>query len=166
MVLEAEEEVPTCWRRSSLSALAARKARLPYPTLAPLGPCTLPLTLKVVRFRFPISPDFTIYYIPISPSPRRWDVDTNRIMARTRSMEAGGVVNGNGHKSGGNGSIQSNSDTTAVKRPTLSARTDYTRWRLLDDRGRQTWHYLEDDEDVKKWPQSTADKYFLGLPLV
>ncbi|KAI9765508.1 MAG: Lanosterol synthase (Oxidosqualene--lanosterol cyclase) [Geoglossum simile] len=41
-------------------------------------------------------------------------------------------------------------------------RTDYTRWRLLDERGRQTWHYLEDDEEVKRWPQSIADKYLLG----
>lgn len=45
-------------------------------------------------------------------------------------------------------------------------KTDYARWRLLDDRGRQTWHYLESDEENEKWPQSIADKYFLGLPLV
>ncbi|KAI4123899.1 MAG: hypothetical protein LQ347_005959, partial [Umbilicaria vellea] len=44
--------------------------------------------------------------------------------------------------------------------------TDHRRWRLLDDRGRQTWHYLETEEEVEKWPQSTADRYFLGLPLV
>ncbi|CAO2647397.1 Nn.00g083190.m01.CDS01 [Neocucurbitaria sp. VM-36] len=42
-------------------------------------------------------------------------------------------------------------------------KTDYTRWRLKDDRGCQTWHYLESEEEVKAWPQSTADKYFLGL---
>ncbi|KAL6706356.1 Lanosterol synthase erg7A [Coniothyrium glycines] len=42
-------------------------------------------------------------------------------------------------------------------------KTDYTRWRLRDDRGCQTWHYLGSDEEVKAWPQSTADKYFLGL---
>lgn len=47
-----------------------------------------------------------------------------------------------------------------------STRTDYSRWRLLDNRGRQTWEYLETDEAVKAWPQSTADKYFLGLPTV
>lgn len=46
------------------------------------------------------------------------------------------------------------------------AKTDYARWRLLDDRGRQTWHYLESDEDNQKWPQSVAEKYFLGLPMV
>jgi len=45
-------------------------------------------------------------------------------------------------------------------------KTDYTRWRLLDERGRQTWHYLETDEQVKNWPQSAADKYHLGLPTV
>ncbi|KAH8430406.1 terpene cyclase/mutase family protein [Aspergillus melleus] len=44
-------------------------------------------------------------------------------------------------------------------------KTDYSRWRLLDDRGRQTWHYLESDEENEQWPQSIADKYFLGLPL-
>jgi lanosterol synthase len=58
------------------------------------------------------------------------------------------------------------SSTQPAKRPKLSERTDYTRWRLLDERGRQTWHYLEDEEDAKEWPQSTADKYFLNLPTV
>ncbi|PYH98377.1 lanosterol synthase [Aspergillus ellipticus CBS 707.79] len=43
-------------------------------------------------------------------------------------------------------------------------KTDYSRWRLRDDRGRQTWHYLESDEENGQWPQSVADKYFLGLP--
>lgn len=44
--------------------------------------------------------------------------------------------------------------------------TDIQRWRLLDEAGRQTWHYLETDEEVKAWPQCTADRYHLGLPLV
>lgn len=43
------------------------------------------------------------------------------------------------------------------------ARTDLTRWRLKDDRGRHTWHYLESDEELKQWPMTAADKYFLGL---
>jgi lanosterol synthase len=46
------------------------------------------------------------------------------------------------------------------------ARTDLTRWRLKDDRGRQTWHYLETDEQLKAWPLSVADRYFLGLDTV
>jgi lanosterol synthase len=45
-------------------------------------------------------------------------------------------------------------------------KTDYTRWRLLDENGRQTWHYLETDEEVKNWPQSVADKHHLGLATV
>jgi lanosterol synthase len=44
--------------------------------------------------------------------------------------------------------------------------TDYSRWRLKDDRGCQTWHYLKTDEEVKAWPQSKADKYFLGMSTV
>ncbi|KAF2769775.1 ERG7, lanosterol synthase [Teratosphaeria nubilosa] len=43
--------------------------------------------------------------------------------------------------------------------------TDLRRWRLRDDRGRQTWHYLADDEELKKWPITTADKYFVGLEI-
>lgn len=45
-------------------------------------------------------------------------------------------------------------------------KTDYTRWRLKDDRGCQTWHYMDSDEENNAWPQSTADKYFLGLNTV
>lgn len=84
-------------------------------------------------------------------------------MARTRSMESAGAANGNGNCSKSHNDSTINGD---VKAPQLSERTDYTRWRMLDDAGRQTWHYLEDDQDVKEWPQSTADKYFLGLPTV
>jgi lanosterol synthase len=54
----------------------------------------------------------------------------------------------------------------SIKGPKLSARTDYTRWRLLDEAGRQTWHYLETVEAVKAWPQSIADKWHLNMPTV
>jgi lanosterol synthase len=57
-------------------------------------------------------------------------------------------------------------DSQSDGKPKLLERTDYSRWRLLDVKGRQTWEYLEDDEAIKKWPQSTADKYFLGIPTV
>lgn len=53
-----------------------------------------------------------------------------------------------------------------AKRPRLEDRTDYTRWRMRDDESRHTWHYLEDDKAIKEWPQTLADKYYLGLPLV
>lgn len=45
-------------------------------------------------------------------------------------------------------------------------RTDYTRWRLLDEQGRHTWHYLAADEELEAWPQSLADKHHLGLDTV
>ncbi|KAL2040524.1 hypothetical protein N7G274_006503 [Stereocaulon virgatum] len=44
-------------------------------------------------------------------------------------------------------------------------RTDIYRWRLRDERGCQTWHYLRTDQETEVWPQSIADRYFLGLPL-
>ncbi|KAK4164433.1 terpenoid cyclases/protein prenyltransferase alpha-alpha toroid [Cladorrhinum sp. PSN259] len=56
-------------------------------------------------------------------------------------------------------------DQQSAKRPRIEERTDFTRWRMRDDQGRMTWQYLEDDEATKKWPQTFADKYFLGLPL-
>ncbi|RMZ81528.1 hypothetical protein DV737_g2446, partial [Chaetothyriales sp. CBS 132003] len=42
--------------------------------------------------------------------------------------------------------------------------TDYSRWRLQDEEGRHTWHYLTTDEQLKEWPQTTYDKYHLDLP--
>ncbi|KAL1976036.1 hypothetical protein VTN31DRAFT_4428 [Thermomyces dupontii] len=37
--------------------------------------------------------------------------------------------------------------------------------RLHDNDGRLTWHYyLQLDEENEKWPQTTCDKYHLGLP--
>ncbi|KAK0720129.1 terpenoid cyclases/protein prenyltransferase alpha-alpha toroid [Lasiosphaeris hirsuta] len=53
----------------------------------------------------------------------------------------------------------------ATKRPRIEDRTDYSRWRMRDDEGRHTWHYIEDDQAAKDWPQTHADKYYLGLPL-
>ena len=51
--------------------------------------------------------------------------------------------------------------------PTASGlhKTDYTRWRLKTEDGRQIWHYLSEEEAVS-WPQTIADKYHLGLPTV
>jgi lanosterol synthase len=75
-------------------------------------------------------------------------------MARTRSeKKAAQVPLASGEKTA-NGRVQKDK------------KTDYSRWRLLDERGRQTWHYLRTDEEAEKWPQSVADKYYLGLPTV
>ncbi|KAH6626471.1 terpenoid cyclases/protein prenyltransferase alpha-alpha toroid [Chaetomium sp. MPI-SDFR-AT-0129] len=54
---------------------------------------------------------------------------------------------------------------TKRQRSELEEKTDYSRWRMRDDHGRHTWRYLEDDEAAKDWPQTYADKYYLGLPL-
>ncbi|KAH8880592.1 terpene synthase [Thozetella sp. PMI_491] len=51
------------------------------------------------------------------------------------------------------------------KRAKVADSTDHSRWRMRDDQGRLSWHYLEADEQLKEWPQSYADKYYLGLPL-
>lgn len=48
----------------------------------------------------------------------------------------------------------------------LEESTDIRRWRLADDRGRHTWHYMSTDEGAKSWPQNTIDRYHLGLELV
>jgi hypothetical protein len=86
-------------------------------------------------------------------------------MARTRTDKA---TKANAHVNGvnGHGDTKPDAQKPIIKTPKLLKRTDYSRWRLLDERGRQTWHYLEDEEDIEDWPQSTADKYFLGLPTV
>ena len=61
---------------------------------------------------------------------------------------------------------QTNGKKVLNGRVEKDTKTDYSRWRLLDVAGRQTWHYLQTDEEAKKWPQSTADKFHLGLPTV
>ena len=63
-------------------------------------------------------------------------------------------------------SDQSQQNGTTVASGGKQETTDIQRWRLLDEGGRQTWHYLETSEEVNAWPQSSADKYHLGLPLV
>ena len=69
----------------------------------------------------------------------------------------------NGHAFKNRGYLNGSAKEASVG---VEDKTDIHRWRLLDERGCQTWHYLESDEEVKAWPQSLADKYFLGLPLV
>ncbi|KAI1360132.1 terpenoid cyclases/protein prenyltransferase alpha-alpha toroid [Xylaria arbuscula] len=51
----------------------------------------------------------------------------------------------------------------STKQPQIADKTDRTRWRLLDESGRLTWHYLENDKAAALWPQSVADKWYLGL---
>lgn len=57
-------------------------------------------------------------------------------------------------------------NSISVSAVELDEETDLGRWRLLDERGRQTWHYMSTDEAAAAWPQTVADKHHLGLPLV
>lgn len=110
-------------------------------------------------------------------------------MAKKSVMKCDGVdgvngVNGNGRANGVNGvkgtnghanGFSSSADTAQKPIGDVKAdgnafnagKTDPKRWRMLDVDGRQTWHYLETDEQMKEWPQSFADKYYLDMrPLV
>lgn len=69
----------------------------------------------------------------------------------------------NGHI---NGRVSASTTGAQVLDPSQQ-KTDRSRWRLeVGEGNRHVWHYLKSDEDIQKWPQSTADKYFLGLPTV
>lgn len=74
-------------------------------------------------------------------------------------------ANGSANGSASGEKLTANAEPTS-KKSMAGNKTDYRRWRMLDIKGRQTWHYLVDDEDVAEWPQTTADKYYLGLPTV
>jgi lanosterol synthase len=69
-------------------------------------------------------------------------------MARTRASYAA------------NGELQTTINRTGDKK------TDLSRWRMLDDKGNHTWHYLKTDAEAKEWPQSIADKWYLNLDTV
>ena len=43
--------------------------------------------------------------------------------------------------------------------------TELSQWRLDVDAGVHRWRYV-DQEEAKERPQSTAERYFLGLPTV
>jgi hypothetical protein len=83
-------------------------------------------------------------------------VPNSPTMARTRSEK----------KAQGAQVPLADAEKTTRGRVQKDRKTDYSRWRLLDERGRQTWQYLRTDEEVEKWPQSVADKYHLGLSTV
>ena len=94
-------------------------------------------------------------------------VETRHPTIMAPSTTNGRLRSGSGHATKSeSASIDSHANGQTSIQERNATRTDYSRWRLLDERGRQTWQYLEDDEDVAEWPQSTVDKYFLGLPIV
>lgn len=90
-------------------------------------------------------------------------------MARKKTATTTGTEATNGAANGASRKRLSNAaddEHDAKRLRPLPEKTDYSRWRLRDNNSCQSWVYLEDDEALKEWPQSTADKYFLGLPLV
>jgi len=65
-----------------------------------------------------------------------------------------------------NGSANGSANGTIQQESVVDLKTDHTRWRLKNVDGRQTWHYLESDEQLKAWPMTSADKYYLGMDTV
>jgi lanosterol synthase len=63
--------------------------------------------------------------------------------------------------------MDDNTSTFSLPQNGFKPFTDYSRWRLkADDGGRHIWTYLKTDEEVKAWPQTVLDKYWLGLETV
>lgn len=87
---------------------------------------------------------------PDSPSPIAVNGSSNR---KKRGSET------NGHNDNHNFEHE-------AKRQKVAEPVDKTRWRMKADGGRHTWHYLEDDAAVNEWPQTYADKWYMGLPMV
>lgn len=75
-------------------------------------------------------------------------------------------MNGSARYRGANGHYDHKDSWAAGAFDAQEARTDRTRWRLLDEQGRQTWVYLRSKKEAEEWPQSIADKHHLGMPIV
>ena len=78
------------------------------------------------------------------------------------------VVRRRGDDKQANGSANGSTNGTIKPLQAYDAelKTDHSRWRMKNADGRQTWHYLQSDEQVKAWPMTAADKYYLGQDTV
>lgn len=78
------------------------------------------------------------------------------------------VVRRRGDDKQANGSANGSTNGTIKPLQAYDAelKTDHSRWRMKNVDGRQTWHYLQSDEQVKAWPMTAADKYYLGQDTV
>ncbi|CAJ0838592.1 12025_t:CDS:2 [Entrophospora sp. SA101] len=54
-----------------------------------------------------------------------------------------------------------NTITKKIPNDYFVEKTDYSLWRLKVDHGRQTWHHLENKEEIENWPQTICDKYWM-----
>lgn len=95
------------------------------------------------------SPDFSFVLVDANGNGTGNDYGNGKFNAKKRVGETNGDVHE--HDS---------------KRQKVAEPVDKTRWRMKADGGRHTWHYLEDDQAAKDWPQSYAEKWYLDLPLV
>jgi len=78
------------------------------------------------------------------------------------------VVRRRGDDKQANGSANGSTNGTIKPLQDYDAelKTDHSRWRMKNVDGRQTWHYLQSDEQLKAWPMTAADKYYLGQDTV
>lgn len=74
-----------------------------------------------------------------------------------------GTLNGAAKMNGTNGTLNGAINGVASS---VQKTTDRTKWRLHNDRGCHIWRYLDSEEEARKWPQSTADKWYMGLDTV
>lgn len=65
-----------------------------------------------------------------------------------------------------NGSANGSANGTIKHENVVDLKTDHMRWRMKNVDGRQTWHYLESDDELEAWPMTSADKYYLGMDTV
>jgi lanosterol synthase len=79
------------------------------------------------------------------------------VRRRGDDKQANGSANGSANGTA-NGSLKEDHD--------LELKTDHSRWRMQNIDGCQRWHYLESDEQLKAWPMTSADKYYLGQDTV
>ena len=73
---------------------------------------------------------------------------------------------GDDKQANGSANVSTNGTIKPIEDFDAELKTDHSRWRMKNVDGRQTWHYLESDEQLKAWPMTAADKYYLGQDTV
>lgn len=106
--------------------------------------------ISYIQFRYCILLEYSLQYR---------DIRQIKMAVRKR----GDVKQANGSA---NGSANGTTNGTIEQHDDVELKTDHMRWRMKDVDGRQTWHYLESDEQLKAWPMTSADKYYLGMDTV
>lgn len=95
-----------------------------------------------------------------------WGVSLKMVTTRSKTNNGTATGTPNGRSTATKRKSESDLAPTETKQSKVRENTDITRWRCLDEDGRLTWRYLEDDDAAEAWPQTYADKWYLGLDLV